>query len=1124
MSKTSITHQDFFVIRTPRLPIEQLLTLGQTKQQTIQAFTNWLAKPEIKEALYLASPSLFERIEQFERRLQARAPSQADHNEDMPSATEKQKKLTAKQEKKLTQTLLKYMIRMCSRPTPFGLFSGINMGEIGSKTQLLSDELSADQRKTRLDMFYLSAIREYFLKHDTRSEKLKYYPNSSHYFIAEYCRYIEAYQSNKTRQYRLSAIESDEHFCFMLEQAKNGKSFSQLVNAFLQYFFQSTNSNSTSNTNNAAIQYNSEKKAEVEDYLRQLIDESILLADIPLPLTGESPDKMLVDSLNKIGQRTTADHLATVLFKLQQLDKKNGAEVADYKRILAHLNELPIKTQENKLFQTDVYRSFSQCQLDKNQIPKLLKQLKLLKGLSAQRGNIFSKFIKQFNQRFEGQFVPLDKLLDEESGISFSNETGYEAPLLAGLQLRSYGSGNRQASTPSKLDNIITQAISLPENRHKSVIKLKSKTLAKHLSKSVDDSDFPASFAAMISLFEEHSDIDRSGKKKQLLVKFNGCYGPSAANLLGRFCHLDKNLKNNVIKHLNNESGHSADVIFAEIIHLPEGRPGNVIARPHLRQYEIVFLADSSLASEFQIPISDLYVWVETNQIKLWSKRLEKQIIPRLSSAHNYSSRSLSAYKFLSMLQHQGATAPEFALPASQASASFVPRIMLDDLILSVKTWRIPRKALAELLINDEIDSDKWQKLKNKYQLDVQLCYAFSDNVLQLNLTNPMMLAVLLVETKGQFQIELKEALTAQYSTPVKAADGQSYANELIIPFFNTGAKVHQHFNDDPQANIAVKTIKRRFSPGSQWLSLKIYSGNAAVDTLLAERLLPFINQCQPLYKKWFFIRYADPEWHLRLRFYGEPSVIWGQLLPKLNQLLDPMVEQGEIHKTELFTYEREVERYGGPDSMALVESLFMADSRLIASTVRLETEMVQDLRWRIALLMTDKLLFSFNYSADDKLKLITQLRTGFGNEFNESSHLRKQLGDKFRSIQSRLKADFLCYANQDQNQSINSDKEQHAIDDETQQVLNLINRWYQEISPVIKNFNQLMNEGEGIKCSKDTLLSSLLHMHNNRMFKAYGREHELLMHDFLRRYYYSQSKISQRKLSPNNRLVSKIT
>lgn len=1065
MSKNPIKAAEFFVLRTPRMPVNKLLALGQSNQQIRETLQNWMAKPEVKEALYLASPSLLERV--------LESTQQAKNNSKQ--STQQPNKQQIKQQKKLEQALLKYMIRMCSRPTPFGLFAGIFCGKVTDQTHMLSHNLSADHRKTRLDVFYLSALKEHFLKSSARSAQLRYYPNSSHYFVGEHCRYIEAYQSDENRQYRLSAIESDEHFAFILNLAKQGWSFNQLTDAFFVHYVQ---------------QDPEAQKEDVEEYIQSLIDESILLADIPLPLTGDSPDSALVDTLNSIGEQDTAAQLSDVLQQLQNLDSQQCADVKDYKNIFEQLKPLPVKAQENKLFQTDVYRAFEHCTVDQNQLTRLLKQLKLIQGLGIKRDSLFSQFINKFNQRFEGQFVPLDTLLDEESGISFSNETGYEAPLLAGLQLRKNQSDTQPAKTPSILDVLITQAISLPANAGKSVIELSSKTLAKKLDKPLADTELPASFAATISLYED--------QQHQPLVKFNGCYGPSAANLLGRFCHLNNDLKQQVINHLEQESAHSPEVIFAEIVHMPEGRPGNVIARPHLRQYEIVFLADSSLASEYQITLSDLYVWVEQSEVKLWSKRLNKQIIPRLSSAHNYSSRSLSAYRFLSMLQNQSVNIPRFALPDSQAMSSFVPRIMLDNLILSEKTWRIPRKALAELMKNDEINPDKWQHLKNQYQLDDMVSFSMHDNVLQLNLSNPIMLEILLAETRNHTQVELKEALSAQYATPVKSADGNSFANELIIPFLNSGAKVHQHFAFNPLGNMTAKPIKRRFSPGSPWLSLKIYAGNTATDALLAEQLLPLIMANAQDYQKWFFIRYGDPDWHLRLRFYGEPTRLCGQLLPKLNQLFDVMIENGEIHKVELSTYEREVERYGGPESMALTESLFMADSQLVAKTVELElaSELGEDLRWRIALLTTDKLLTAFEYTAAEKLNLIAGLRAGFGKEFNESNQLRKQLGAKFKTIENQLMADF----------EPSPDTQTSETDDDNQQVFALVDGWYQQVKAVIEQLNQLI-ANKAIKCSKDSLLSSLLHMHNNRMFKAYGREHELVMHDFLRRYYFSQGK-----------------
>ncbi|NOU51304.1 lantibiotic dehydratase [Pseudoalteromonas sp. JBTF-M23] len=1042
-----IENAPFFVVRTPRLAVEHLHAFSAPDADSNVVLNDWLETPGVLEALYLASPSLLDRIEQWR---------------DKPDS---------KQGKKVAHALIKYMVRMCSRPTPFGLFSGVHMGQVGNQTALVGGEHTQDNRSTRLDMFYLSALKEHFIKHASRSDSLKYKPNSSHYFIAQQCRYIETYLSDDSMQYRLSAVESDEYFKFALESAKPGLSFNALVEVF-------------------HAQYPEADKEDVEAYIQDLIDEGVLQADIPLPLTGDSPDLALLKSLQAIEEHETADHLATALAQVERLDEQKTGQIAPYKQILAHLERLPIKVQENKLFQSDVYRHFDQCQLSEMEISRLKKQLELIAGLSTDSDSTaLNDFMAQFNARFEGQFVPLDVILDDESGIGISDETGYDAPLIAGLPL-----GNRQAqsgrTTPpvSVLESIIDDAISLPENRAKDCIVLKSKELKSQVTNKGAVNKFPSSFAAMLSVYEDDN--------HNPVVKLNGCYGPSSANLLGRFCHLEASLKEQVIAQLRKEQAHSPDVIFAEVVHMPEGRPGNVIARPHLREYEIVFMADSSLADEYQIPLSDLHVWVEGQKVKLWSKRLNKQVVPRLSSAHNYSARSLSAYKFLCMLQHQSGRAPNFQMPSSTARSAFVPRVMLDNLILSEKTWRIERAQLEAIAKKGQFDRDKLNALMAKYQLDAQVCYAIADNVLQLDLTNPDMFAILLSETKGTTRVELKEVLSSQYQSRVVDAQGLHYNNELIVPLFNGNAPKHIHFADNPIANITAAPIKRRFSAGSQWLSLKIYSGNSLVEQLLSEQLQPLIEQHRELYDKWFFIRYSDPDWHLRLRFFGEPQVLCGQLLPLLNQLLDPMIEQGELHKVELMTYEREVERYGGPQSMALVESLFMFDSEFIAKVCALIEEHGEQVRWRAALLYTDRLLTLFNYDHDAKLALISRLRDGFGREFGDSSALRKQLGNRYRDYQQDLDKDFEQF-----NQPL-----VQANDALQSDLFALLAQWQVQAEPVVEQLNQLISD-EALNCSKDSLLGSLLHMHNNRMFKAYGREQELVIHDLLRRKYFSANK-----------------
>ncbi|MEI5640027.1 MULTISPECIES: lantibiotic dehydratase [unclassified Pseudoalteromonas] len=1039
----TIKTDSFFVLRAPKLPVETLFGT----QDINEMLGAWLSAPGVIEALYVASPSLLERLEQW------------------------REKPNSKQGKKVALALLRYLIRMSSRPTPFGLFSGIHTGKIATETRLVSKSAQQDERKTRLDMFLLSAIRSHVAEVKAKSEQLTYLPNPSHYFIADQCRYIETYLSDDTMQYRLSAIDSDEHFRTMLNLAKQGISFPQLVKQFMR-------------------QYEEAEYDEVCDYLEALIKEGVIVANIPLPLTGESPDVALIKALKKFAPAEITAKLEHAIADLAVLDKAGEASPEQYHNIYRYLSELPVKVKENMLFQSDTYRAFSLCELSQQELQRVNKQLQLIASLSQRKKhNPLENFINEFNARFEGQFVPLDVVLDDESGICVSTETGYDAPLVAGLQLGRAGHIQPSDQEQSELDFIIEQAVSLPSNLGKATIVLKSSDLKQRVKKQTK-CNFPSSMAVMLSLFED--------EQSQAIMKLNGCYGPSAANLLGRFCHLDENLKTSVIEHLEQEQNHSKDVIFAEIVHMPEGRPGNVIARPHLRQYEIVFMADSALDLEYQIPLHDLYVWVENREVKLWSKRLDKRVIPRLSSAHNFSARSLSAYKFLCMLQNQETDIPRFSLPSGLANAAYVPRIMLDNMILSEKTWRIERKELEVLLVNQQVDSIKFSQLKEKYLLDDWVTFAAGDNVLTLNLRQSAMLEILLMETKGRRMVELNEALTSQLAPRVQDDQGRHYANEIIVPLLNEEANPYRHYSEKPLENITATPLTRRFSAGSQWLSFKIYSGNTVLEQLLFEHLLGLIEANRSLFEKWFFIRYGDPDWHLRLRFYGEPEVLCGELLPKLNQLLAPMVESTQLHKVELMTYEREVERYGGPESMALVESLFMADSELIARACQLVEEYGEDIRWRLVLQCSDRLLTLFGYSQAQKLELLSSLRAAFGREFNETSALRKQLGQRYRDYQPQLDSDF---AHIQLSELAQCDESQQAM-------LALLQAWQQQAEPIINSIHDLIERGQ-LNCSKDTLMGSLLHMHNNRMFKAYGREQELVIHDMLRRKYFSSQHVS---------------
>tara|TARA_R100000789_G_scaffold100433_1_gene110619 strand:- start:1972 stop:2247 length:276 start_codon:yes stop_codon:yes gene_type:complete len=65
-----------------------------------------------------------------------------------------------------------------------------------------------------------------------------------------------------------------------------------------------------------------------------------------------------------------------------------------------------------------------------------------------------------------------------------------------------------------------------------------------------------------------------------------------------------------------------------------------------------------------------------------------------------------------------------------------------------------------------------------------------------------------------------------------------------------------------------MERVIRNFALGSEWLFYKIYVGPKTGDALLTQAVKPLVYKLvsDSLVEKWFFIRYTDPNFHIRLR------------------------------------------------------------------------------------------------------------------------------------------------------------------------------------------------------------------------------------------------------------------
>jgi thiopeptide-type bacteriocin biosynthesis protein len=133
---------------------------------------------------------------------------------------------------------------------------------------------------------------------------------------------------------------------------------------------------------------------------------------------------------------------------------------------------------------------------------------------------------------------------------------------------------------------------------------------------------------------------------------------------------------------------------------------------------------------------------------------------------------------------------------------------------------------------------------------------------------------------------------------------------------------------------------------------LKLYGQPAALERSLARNLGP---ACLDLVKAdvaelWFALVHADPDTHLRLRLRGDAKRLLSEGLECLRAAVDIPLADGRIRRIAIDTYEREIERYGGPEGLSAAELVFEADTEML---VRVLTEAGMDVERRYWLALT---------------------------------------------------------------------------------------------------------------------------------------------------------------------------
>ncbi len=280
--------------------------------------------------------------------------------------------------------------------------------------------------------------------------------------------------------------------------------------------------------------------------------------------------------------------------------------------------------------------------------------------------------------------------------------------------------------------------------------------------------------------------------------------------------------------------------------------------------------------------------------------------------------------------------------------------------------------------------------------------------------------------------------------------------------------------------------MKRIFLLGDEWLYYKLYCGARMSNIILTDTIKPLTEQLikTKLIDKWFFIRYNDPDYHLRIRFHLQEMKKINEVIFLINNALRPYVDDDIIFKIQVDTYQREIERYGS-NTIEESEKLFYYESTMLLEAITsIQDEQVYFL---FILKAVHQLLENFNFGLEEKIFLVSRNKDNFKTEFKADKILNKQLSKKYATLKKEV-ADFF---------STNHLNKTYDILDEL-----LLNNT-KETARII---NSILNheKNNSLEITVNNLVSSYIHMMINRAFRSQQRFYELIAYDFLHKKYNS--------------------
>jgi thiopeptide-type bacteriocin biosynthesis protein len=950
------------------------------------------------------------------------------------------------------KTVWSYYNRMSFRSTPFGAFASISV--VNWQEHVNSIIL----QETATSKLHLLADQELTLKvAEELRQQYSYFAalavNPTIYRLNKELRYIRTMPAdgNGKCMSHLSALENNQVVGSIIKLLKSKR---QSLHSLIMYL---TDEFSFSHSDAVA-------------FLNMLTESKLILSTMEGSVLGKDYFLQVLDCANKISPLIVSQN-REILAKMSNVSFPDPVTLQSLAQDIEKAffgNEIKMG---KKVFYSILERNASggldiHYQQQISTIVPVLQRLTITNKLPA-----LNTFIQKFKAKFDGRKIPLLQALDPDIGIDYDGRAFCmnEDSLTENIFFK------RKTVEESLIDWMPVHKLLLGKclNLYPGQDILITDEDLNGFNKD-NSLPLPPSISVMFSLTPGYLILEAIG-------------GVSATAITGRFtiCNTDILEANRQIAQIEQDT--NPDVVFAEVNCIVNSHVDNINRRAPVYVYEIPVNTVSNLPAENQLSLSDLYLSVINDELILESKKLKKRIIPRISSAYNYQNNQLGICRLLGDLQYQGlqtSLKPEFdrILPG----LSHYPRVCYKDVIISLAMWKLSVDEIVCLTRENDDDNlnelEQFLKIKN---MPRRLSIKRADQLLTFDLSKRDERLFFLRSIKGDFPVIIQEYLPVM---PVVAnTDKKMLAHQFVAALINDTPVYKKQA--PPSFSKAIR--ERDFVLGSQWLFLKIYCQPSTSNLLLTKYLLPFLKEITNKEADiWFFIRYTDPDFHIRLRLLVKDKEFISDLLVRLRSRLSDSLNFNVVRDYKADIYRREIERYGA-DTIQLAERIFYASSLIILNYIRkAQLPGFKYAYYDLGLLSAFQIIQQFFPDVQTQYGFAMTIINNFYAEYDDPKRLKYEMDLKFREIKTDAynllrKGTLFCE-------------------------LKLV-----KFKDLLHNeINRYLSLGDKTESRKSKFAADIIHMHLNRLFVSSQREQEFMVYYVIMKYLVTELNI--RKINVN--------